>query len=85
MIGFVHNVDTHPRELFDVTRALLTVVWAGARPRASKHSGNRWLVLLTEDSVYLEAYRSIYRQLDGQSAFAKVLMVCDDGGVEFLT
>jgi hypothetical protein len=84
VIGFVHNIETRPRELFDVTNALLTVLWAKAPPRASKRSGDRWLVILVKDSAHLEAYRSIYRQLNGQLGFTKVLMVSEDGGVESL-
>jgi hypothetical protein len=84
VIGFVHNIETRPRELFDVTRALLTVLWAKAPPRASKRSGDRWLVILVSDSSHLEAYRSIYRQLDGRLGFSRVLMVSEDGGVEAL-
>ena len=84
VIGFVHNVGTPPRLLFDVTRALLSVLWAKDRPKASMRSGNRWLVILAKDSVHLMAYRSICQQLGSQRGFTKVLVLFEDGSVESL-
>jgi hypothetical protein len=85
VIGFVHNRETRPRALINVTRALLRVIWARPLRRPSKRSRDRWLVLLSEDATYLEAYRSAYRQLDRPAGLMRVLLVCDDGDVESLT
>ena len=64
MIGFVHNSDSDPRLLFDMTRELLELVSAEAGRRAPGLAGDRWLALISAGGIScLEAYRYIYSQL----------------------
>jgi hypothetical protein len=83
MIGFVHNADSDPLLLLNMTRELLALIGAGAgRP---KLAGDRWLVVMTAGvSSWLEAYRYIYSQLRMTTDFREVLMVFGDGRVAAL-
>lgn len=86
MIGFVHNSDSDPLLLLDMTRELLELVSAEARRRAPRLAGDRWLVVISAGGIScLEAYRYIYSQLRMGNGFKKTLMVFGDGGVGTLT
>jgi hypothetical protein len=86
MIGFVHNSDTDPLLLFNMTRELLELVGAEAGKRARKRAGDRWLVAISAGGFScLEAYRYIYSQLRMATDFKKILMVFGDGRVGMLT
>jgi hypothetical protein len=86
MIGFVHNSDTDPLLLLEMTRELLELFSAEAGRRASRLAEDRWLVAISTGGIaYLEAYRYIYSQLRVATGFKKVLMVFRDGRVGMLT
>jgi hypothetical protein len=85
MIGFVHNSDTDPLLLLNMTRELLELVGAEAGRRAPGLAGDRWLVVITARGIScLEAYRYIYSKLHMTTDFKKILMVFDDGRVGML-
>ena len=85
MIGVVHNSDSDPLLLLNMTRELLELVSAGAGRRATGFAGDRWLVVISAGGIsYLEAYRYIYSQLRMATDFNKILMVFGDGRVEVL-
>jgi hypothetical protein len=86
MIGFVHNPDSDPLLLFNMTRELLELVSAAAGRRAPRLAGDRWLVVISAGgSSCLEAYRSIYSQLRMTTDYKRILMVFGDGHVGMLT
>ena len=86
MIGFVHNPDSDPLLLLNMTRELLELISAEAGRRASRLAGDRWLVVISAGGIScLEAYRYIYSQLRMTTDFEKILMVFNDGRVGMLT
>lgn len=90
MIGFVHNSDSDPLLLLNMTRELLELVRPEAGRRAPKLaprlSDDRWLVVISAREIScLEAYRYIYSQLSMATDFEKVFMVFGDGRVGMLT
>jgi hypothetical protein len=86
MIGFVHNSDSDPLLLLNMTRELLELISAAADRRAPKLAGDRWLVAISAGGIScLDAYRYIYSQLHMPTAFKKILMVFGDGRVGMLT
>jgi len=85
MIAFVHNSDSDPLLLFNMTSELLELMCAEAGRRAPELAGDRWLVVIgAGGSSCLEAYRNIYSQLRLATEFKKILMVFGDGRVEML-
>src|SRR6202521_2620615 len=73
MIGFVHNSDTDPLLLLEMTRELLELFSAEAGRRAARPVEDRWLVVISAGGIaYLEAYRYIYSQLRMATDFKKV-------------
>ena len=86
MIGFVHNSDTDPLLLLNMTSELLELTGAEAGRRAPRLAGDRWLVVLSDRGIScLEAYRYIYSQLRMATGFSKILLVFGDGRVGILT
>ena len=90
MIGFVHNFDTDPLLLLNMTRELVELLSAEHGKRAArvapKYTEHRWLVILSaRGSFCIEAYRYIYSQLRMATDYKKVLMVFGDERVEALT
>ena len=87
VIGFVHNPDTDPGILLEMTRSLLERIGAAAGKRASaRFAGDRWLVVAVEDELpWVETYRQVYSQLSMPSDFKKIVMVVAGGRVETLT
>jgi len=86
MIGFVHNSDSDPLLLLNMTRDLLERISAEPGRRATTVAGDRWLVVISAEGIScLEAYRYIYSQLRMATDFKKILMVSSDGRVEVLT
>jgi hypothetical protein len=86
MIGFVHNADSDPLLLFNMTRELLDLFSAENGRQAPRAAGERWLVVISAGGFScLEAYRYIYSQLRIAAAFDKILMVFGDGRVGVLT
>src|SRR5271156_5604783 len=76
MIGFVHNPDSDPLLLLNMTRELLELIGAEAGRREPRLAGDRWLVLISGGGIScLEAYRYIYSQLRLATGFKKALMV----------
>ena len=86
MIGFVHNSDSDPLLLLNMTRELVELISAEAGRRAPRLGGDRWLVVISAEGIScLEAYRYIYSQLRMATDFKKILMVFGDGRVGMLT
>ncbi len=86
MIGFVHNSDSDPLLLLNMTREMLELVRARAGRRAPGPAGERWLVVISARGGFcLEAYRYIYSQLRVATDFKRVVMVSGDGRVGMLT
>jgi hypothetical protein len=86
MIGFVHNSDSDPLLLLNMTRELLESISAKAGRRATRHGVDRWLVVISAGGIScLEAYRYIYAQLRMATDFKKILIVFADGRVGTLT
>jgi hypothetical protein len=81
-IGFVHNADTDPVLLLNLTRELLELFSVEADRRATKHAGDRWLVVMSAGgSAWLDAYRDSYSQLRMATGFTKILVAFRDGRV----
>ena len=87
VIGFVHNPDSDPDALFDITLSLIERIGAKARPGAPTGSaGDQWLVLAGDDRFsHMETYRHVYSQLCIPTDFKTILMVLADGRIETLT
>ena len=78
MVGFVHNPETDPLLLFNMTGELLEL----AGNEKTKPANDAWLVAITTRGSYcLEVYRYIYSQLPKPTGYQKVLMVLGDGSV----
>ncbi len=85
VIGFVHNSDSDPLLLLDMTCELLELIRAKADGRPTRPVGDRWLVVVSAGgSSSLQAYRTIHSQLRMATDLEKILMVFDDGRVEML-
>ena len=70
MIGFVHNSDSDPLLLLNMTRELLELISAEARRRAPRLAGDRWLVVISAGGIScLEVYRYIYSHLRMATGF----------------
>jgi hypothetical protein len=86
MIGFVHNSDSDPLLLFNMTSELLELIGAEAGRQAPRLADDRWLVVISVGEFScLEAYRYIYSQLRVATDFKKILMVFGDRHVGMLT
>jgi hypothetical protein len=86
MIGFVHNPDSDPLLLLNMTRELHDVISARAGRRSMRHAGDRWLVVMSASGIsWLGAYRYIYSQLRMAADFEKIVIVFGDGRVGILT
>jgi hypothetical protein len=82
MIGFVHNSNSDPLLLLNMTRELLELISVGA----GRPAGDRWLVVISARGIScLEAYRYIYSQLSMTTDYQKILMVFGDARVGMLT
>lgn len=85
MIGFVHNSDSDPLLLLNMTRELLELISAETGWLAPRRAGERWLVVTSAGGIScLEAYRYIYSQLRMATDFKKILMVFGDGRIGML-
>jgi hypothetical protein len=85
LMGFVHNPDTDPHLLLNMTRAWIELVSVDVGKRAARSTGDRWLVVISDGEISnLEPHRYIYSQLRLASDFTKSLMVFGDGRVEVL-
>jgi hypothetical protein len=82
----VHNSDSDPLLLLNMTRELLDLSSTEAGRRAPRPAGDRWLVVISAGGFScLDAYRYIYSQLRMATSFEKILMVFGDGRVGMLT
>ena len=82
LAGFVHNRDSDPGILFDLTRALLRV---GAAGRMSGFSGGRWLVIATEhEAAWIPTYRHACSQLFARADFQRIVLASAAGAVSTL-
>jgi hypothetical protein len=87
VIGFVHNPESDPEVLLDITQSLIECIGAKAGEGApARSAGDRWLVLAGEDRLsQIEPYRQVYSQLSLPTGFKKILMVLAGGRIERLT
>jgi len=86
MIGFVHNPDSDPLLLFNMTSELLELIRTQADRRKARLAPDRWLVVRSTRGIScLQAYRYIYSQLHMPTVFEKTLIVFGDRLVEELT
>ena len=86
MIGFVHNSDSDPLLLLNMTRELLEPISAEAGRQTPTLGGDRWLVVISARGIScLEAYCYIYSCLHMTTDFKKILVVFGDGRVGMLT
>jgi len=86
LIGFVHNADSDPLLLLNMTGELLELINAEAGRRVPGLAGDRWLVVISAGRISsLEAYRYIYSQLRIATDYEKILMVFGDGRVGVMT
>jgi len=86
MIGFVHNADSDPLLLLNMSREMLELTSAEAGRQAPRLAGDRWLVVISAEGIScLEAYRCIYSQMRMATDFKKIFMVFGDGRVGMLT
>jgi hypothetical protein len=87
VIGFVHNPDSDPDILLDMTHSLLERIAAETSKRApAGFAGDRWLVVLNEGGLSdIGTYRHVYSELSIPTGFKKILMVLAGGRVENLT
>lgn len=86
VIGFVHNPDSDPEVLLDVTQSLIEGIGAKAAKGApAAVAGARWLVLAGDDRLsHIDTYRQAYSQLSIPTGFKKILMVLAGGRIETL-
>jgi hypothetical protein len=83
IIGFVHNPDSDPLLLLNITRDLLGLIETGSR--SAQRAGRRWLVVVSQGrTADLQAYRYIYSQLCAAARFQKAFVVFPDGQVGVL-
>jgi hypothetical protein len=86
MIGFVHNSDSDPLLVLNMTRELLELITAAADRRSPGLAGDRWLVVIGAGGIsFLGTNRYIYSQLRMATAFKKIIMAFGDGRVGMLT
>lgn len=84
VVGYVHNPDSDPQTLFDITEVLLRHIGAAVRKRAvGKFAGDRWLALVCGEGgcPYFETYQQVFSQLAIPTGFDKVLLVLPAGRV----
>jgi len=75
LMGFVHNRDSDPTILFDLTRALLECADSVGHGRRGT-SARRWLVVAMEDEAqWMETYRHVCAQLFAPPDFQRVILV----------
>jgi hypothetical protein len=86
LVGFVHNPESDPGVLMDLTSTLIEIFSAASVEAArARSSGERWLVLASEDgSSHIETYRRVCSLLSLPTGFARILMVFAGGQVESL-
>lgn len=85
-IVFVHNSDSDPLLLLNMTCELLERVSGAADRRVTGLAGDRWLIVTSAGGRQcLEASRYICSQLQVTADFKKILMVFGDGHVGMLT
>ena len=87
IVGFVHNPESDPGPLLDLTRSMLRNIGQAAdRPAPKGFAGDRWLIIASQDGLaHVGAYRQVYAQLSGKTGFDEVMMVTAAGRVETLT
>jgi hypothetical protein len=79
--GFVHNADSDPTVLFDLTEALLGSV-AARLERSRSVLARRWLLVAVADGGrWLPTYGHVLGQLLLTKPFARVFLVGSDGTV----
>ena len=81
LIGFVHNPDSDPSSLFELTASLLRRIGTLERTR-SEFSGDRWLAIAhQDDSPWIKTYQYVCSELLSQTDLQRVIFVGADGRV----
>ena len=86
LVGLVHNRDTDPAIILEVTEALIRHIGARAAAHRMRPSEKgRWLILANEAGLsHIETYRQIWRRIAIAVGFEKILLVLAGGRVETL-
>ncbi len=85
LIGFVHNPDSDPCVLFEVTRSLLACVGSEERNPA-RSAAERWLLIANRGGLLpMATYRSVCEQLRLPTVFERIFVVLPGGRIETLT
>lgn len=86
VVGYVHNPESDPQILFDITESLLRHVGAAANKRMhGRSAGDRWLLLACDGGLpHAATYEQVLSQLAIAGGFEKLLLVLPDGRVESL-
>ncbi len=81
LLGFVHNPDTDPTVLMEVTRAMLRALGLPRRVRAAR-TGKRWLII-DDSSLSLSTgtWQNLCGQLGLETAFGRVYLQQGEGGL----
>jgi hypothetical protein len=83
LAGFVHNRDSDPGVLFDLTHALLRI--GSARHSRTGFSRDRWLVIATEqERAWIPTYRHACSELFARADFQRIVLVSAAGDVSTL-
>ena len=84
LVGFVHNRDSDPTSLFDLTGSMVRRIGSGPGTR-KRFSGDRWLIITNEDEPsWTDTYRHVCSQLFAPTDFERILLVDADGLVSIL-
>jgi len=85
-IAFVHNPDSDPVLLFNLTREWLEFIGNEAARPLPQVKSDRWLVAISSrSSSCLEAYRYCHAQTGASLHYAKILVAFSDGQLGTLT
>ena len=85
-VALVHNADSNPLVLFEMTRELLELLQANVSTVLAKRAAERCVIVPSARSIAcLESYRSIYSQLRTARSSGSILMVFDDGRIGVVT
>lgn len=83
LAGFVHNRDSDPGILFDLTRALLRI--GSSRHSVTGFAKDRWLAIATEqERGWIQTYRHACSELFARSDFQRIVLVSAAGEVSTL-
>lgn len=81
LVGFVHNRESDPAVLFELTQAVLRSVGSVGRA-LERVSGDRWLVVAMEgEPMWSQTCRHVCSQVFAGAEFRRVLVVDSNGDI----